>query len=145
MAPSPLVVNASSLHLPSSPNFGLVYTYAHVHQARQSSIFPSNGSPPLSLICLAIGLIAIALSFAFCWRRNRNAHRVVVHAVGHPGRESRRLLEVRKKPILWETWTQNVADTAMRATKWENIMVRHATERRITVADFVISYLCGLV
>ncbi|EGO03852.1 hypothetical protein SERLA73DRAFT_175533 [Serpula lacrymans var. lacrymans S7.3] len=90
-------------------------------------LFASNGSPPLIIAFLAIGLFTVALIAVFGWRRVNGGRGLVVRQV----RPARRRKEVvlGDKPELWELWTRRAVKGELddSGLDWDNVMPISAT------------------
>ncbi|KIJ61577.1 hypothetical protein HYDPIDRAFT_31183 [Hydnomerulius pinastri MD-312] len=84
-------------------------------------IFTSNGSPPLIVAFLAIGLFTVAMVAVFGWRRMSQSRGLVIRPVG-PDRNSKKFLVLGEKPLLRDVWTRTASGTEADETRWENLM-----------------------
>ncbi|KAH0826592.1 hypothetical protein J3R83DRAFT_4950 [Lanmaoa asiatica] len=86
-----------------------------------SDLFSSNGSPPLIVAFLAIGLFVVAMIGVFGWRRLMRSRGLVNQPI-IPNRR-RKSISLGKKPMLWDMWADtNVPEKSpTEVTRWENI------------------------
>ncbi|KAH7910127.1 hypothetical protein BJ138DRAFT_1153642 [Hygrophoropsis aurantiaca] len=84
-------------------------------------IFTTNGSPPIIVAFLAIGLFMVAMAAVFGWRRVHGNRGLLVHQV-RTSRASKKPVVLGEKPELWDMWTRTATSTALEDVRWENIM-----------------------
>ncbi|KAH7923088.1 hypothetical protein BV22DRAFT_1106280 [Leucogyrophana mollusca] len=94
---------------------------SNVNDPNGVDIFTSNGSPPLIVAFLAIGLFMVAMAAVFGWRRVNGNRGLLVHQV-RAARPGKKPVVLGEKPVLWDMWTRRAASTAIEDVRWENVM-----------------------
>lgn len=86
--------------------------------SRENGLFGANGSPPLILAFLAIGLFGIAMVVVFGFRRIHTGRWDSIRTLGAAGMGTPLLGE---KPKLWDLWTKGPTMPQSGPQPWEHV------------------------
>ena len=87
------------------------------------SVFSMNGSPPLIVAFLAIGLFTVSMSAIFAWRRMRQGRsRIAIGAGTAALRPMKKQVNLADKPMLNEVYTTTVEGLLLGDLRWEQVM-----------------------
>ncbi|KAF9231319.1 hypothetical protein BU15DRAFT_82569 [Melanogaster broomeanus] len=124
-SPSPALTPTTST-ADSSPNPSSSASADNVYNS-SSGFFSLEGSPPLIVALLGLGLFAVAMVGAFGWRRMSPTRRLVIRPIRAQQRR-RASIAPGSNPKLWEIWARRAGRSsgsgAIEETRyrWENIM-----------------------
>jgi len=92
------------------------------------SVFSMNGSPPLIVAFLAIGLFTVSMSAIFAWRRMRQGRtRAANGAMTTAPRPPKKQVNLADKPVLREVFTTTVEGSLLGDLQWNQLMPFAAT------------------